>query len=199
MDDQLIETGQEWAEVPFVPNAIGHSKKGPCYRFLGIREKFKRRNTQEKESQSKLPFPTMQMAEKEYKLFGLVTNMDWNGEKIIHWNRKRCGNSEHVHSEIKDAFAGGQLPSGKFGCNAAWCWMMMLSLNLTSIIKKLALPAKWKGCRMKKIRFRIINIPGRVVLKDKQLEVRLTRGHWGLELLSEIRKRITKLGTLVPG
>jgi len=27
-----VKTSQEWAEVCFVPNAIGHSKKGPEYR-----------------------------------------------------------------------------------------------------------------------------------------------------------------------
>ena len=32
-----VETGTEWAEVCFVPSAIGHSKKGPEYRYLATR------------------------------------------------------------------------------------------------------------------------------------------------------------------
>ena len=32
-----VETGTEWAEVCFVPNAIGHSKKGPEYRYVATR------------------------------------------------------------------------------------------------------------------------------------------------------------------
>ena len=36
--DESIETGQEWAEVCFVPERIGHSKAEPSYRFLAIRE-----------------------------------------------------------------------------------------------------------------------------------------------------------------
>ncbi len=199
VDGELKETGQEWAEVPFVPNAIGHSKKGPCYRYLGIREALKQSDGDSSESQAKLPFPTIQMDERKYKLFGLVTNINWNGETIIHWSRKRCGYSEHVHSEMKESFAGGQLPSGKFGCNAAWWWMMVLSLNLTSIIKKLVLPAEYKACRMKKIRYGIINIPGRVLINEKYLTIRLTRGDPGVELLAEIRKRITRLGAYAPG
>ena len=30
-----VETGQEWAEVNFVPNWIGHSKNSPEYRLHG--------------------------------------------------------------------------------------------------------------------------------------------------------------------
>lgn len=35
------ETGREWAEVCFVPNKIGHSKKGHEYRYLATREELK--------------------------------------------------------------------------------------------------------------------------------------------------------------
>ena len=31
-------TGQQWAEVNFVPNWIGHSKNSPEYRFIAVRE-----------------------------------------------------------------------------------------------------------------------------------------------------------------
>jgi hypothetical protein len=197
------ETGQEWAEIPFVPNAICHSKKGRSYRYIGIREAFVQRQSCDMELQSSLPFPTMELNNKSYKIFGLVTNMDWDGEELVHWSRKRCGYSEHVHSEMKEALCGGQLPSGKFGCNAAWWWMMILSLNLTAILKKLALPSKWVGVgvrsRMKKIRFWLINIPGRVILEGKELIVRLTRDHPAMELLVHVRRQISRLDAFAPG
>jgi hypothetical protein len=50
----------------------------------------------------------------------LVTNMDWEGEELIHWSRKRCGHSEQFHSVMKGELCGGKLPSGKFGANACW-------------------------------------------------------------------------------
>ena len=40
------------------------------------------------------PFPTMNMDTKKYKVFGIVTNMDWDGEAFIPWLYKRCGKSE---------------------------------------------------------------------------------------------------------
>lgn len=201
VNGKLEESGQEWAEIPFVPNAIGHSKKGPCYRFLGIREVLKQRELPGMESQQSFPFPTMEVNSKRYKLFGLVTNMDWDGEALIHWSRKRCGNSEHVHSEMKESFCGGQLPSGKFGANAAWWWIMVMSLNLTAMMKRLVLSgisSKWQSSRMKRIRYWLINIPGRVIQKGKELIVRLTRGHQAFELLVTVRRRIALLGALSP-
>jgi hypothetical protein len=33
---ELKETRRQWAEVCFVPNAIGHSKNNPEYRYLAI-------------------------------------------------------------------------------------------------------------------------------------------------------------------
>lgn len=32
-----VPTGQEWAEVCFMPNWAGHQKTGPDYRFLATR------------------------------------------------------------------------------------------------------------------------------------------------------------------
>ncbi len=59
------------------------------------------------------------LAYNPYKLFGMVSNMDWEGETPIHWQRKRCGVSEQARPVMKEDLAGGTLPSGKFGVNAA--------------------------------------------------------------------------------
>jgi hypothetical protein len=201
---KVQETGHEWADVCFVPNAIGGSKKGPNYRYIAIRELVRQPQLPgmegvEDEIQKSFDFPNIKLNNKRYKISGLVTNLDWYGELIVHWYRERCGASEHVHSEMKEALSGGQLPSGKFGVNAAWWWIMVLSLNLTSILKLLALGKSWKRKRMKRIRFWLINVPGRVILKSKELIVRLSRGHPAFELLVNVRKRISLLGNLSPG
>jgi hypothetical protein len=192
-----LETGQEWAELCYVPNEISRSKKGPNYRYLAIREVMYERELPGEEMeelcQQSLPFPSVKLNNKRYKLFGIVTNMDWDGESIIHWHRKRCGYSEHVHSEMKEEFCGGQLPSGRFGANAAWWWIMLISLNLNSIMKSIVLGEVWKTRRMKSIRFSIINIACRVIKKGKELVIRLSKGHPALSLLLSARRRIASL------
>ena len=143
--------------------------------------------------QQSFPFPTLQVNSQRYKLFGLVTNMDWAGEKVIHWHRERCGKSEEAHSVMKEDLAGGKLPSDDFGENAAWWWIMILAMNLNSIMKQVALGKSWAPKRMKAIRFSFINIPGRIVERSRELIIRLVKGHPAMDLFLEARSRIRAL------
>lgn len=105
-------------------------------------------------SQQSFPFPMFHVSFQRYKLFGFVTNMNWEGEKLVHWHRERCGKSEEAHSVMKEDLAGGKLPSDDFGENAAWWWIIILAMNLNSAMKRLALGKSWAPKRMKAIRFR---------------------------------------------
>ena len=190
-DGIRIETNQEWAEVCYVPNAIGHRKDGIIYRYIAIREPMGSMDLPGMSMpQQELPFQTVQMDLQRYKLFGLVTNMDWDGEKLIHWQRERCGKSEEAHSVMKGDFAGGKLPSGDFGENAAWWWIMILTMNLNAIMKRLVLGGSWASRRMKAIRFSFINIPGRIVERSRELIIRLVKDHPSLNIYLEARCRI---------
>jgi len=73
-----------------------------------------------------LPFQTIQEETVTYKLFGIVTNRNLEGNALIQWHRERCGKSEHVHHKQKEDLAGGQLPSNLFGANTAWWQIMVL-------------------------------------------------------------------------
>ena len=196
----LIKTNQEWAEVCFVPGKMGYSKKSPVYRYLAIREVLGSMTLPGMAvCQQSLPFPTMEIGRQGYKLFGVVTNMDWDGGSLIDWHRKRCGKSEEAHSVMKGDLAGGQLPSGDFGENAAWFWIMILALNLNSAMKQLVLGKSWVSKRMKAIRFSFINLPGRIVERSRELIIRLVKGHPAFDLLLEARGRIMALDPVPSG
>jgi len=190
------KTGAEWAEVCFVPNAIGHSKKGPVYRYLAKREAMVEQLVLPGIGQQPaLPFQTLNMSGKRYKLFGIVTNMDWEAERLIHWQHERCGKSEEAHAVMKDDLAGGKFPSGDFGENAAWWWIMVLSHNLNAIMKRQVLGEGWVSKRMKAIRFSLINLPGRVLKHARELIIRLTKDHPCFDMLVAARKKIMLLQT----
>lgn len=189
-----VDTGKQWAEVCFVPNAIGHSKKGPAYRYLATREVLEEQLTLAGLEQDKqYPFPTMPMKESKYKVFGVVTNMDWDGNELIRWLYQRCGKSEEAHSVMKDELAGGKLPSNDFGENAAWWWIMILALNLNAAMKRLVLGQSWVPKRMKAIRFALINLAAQVVDSSRYLLVRLSKGYRCLKWLLDIRAKIAML------
>ena len=189
------ETTRQWAEVCYVPNAIGRSKKGPEYRYLAIRERMQDQLMLPgmEEDEKGLPFQTMRKDGVRYKVFGIVTNMDWEGQELIEWHYKRCGRSEQAHSVMKEDLAGGTLPSGDFGENAAWWWMMVLAFNLNAALKSLVLGGQWVYKRMKAIRFHLINIPARVMERSRQLSLRLSAGDSAYRWLLQIRARIAGL------
>ncbi len=189
---------REWAEVCFVPSAIGNSKKGPEYRYMATREKLEQMELPGME-QPQLPFPTLKMKTQSYKVFGVVTNMDWPGEALIHWSYKRCGKSEQAHDVMKNELAGGCLPSGDFGQNAAWWWIMILALNLNAMMKKLVLGKSFAPKRLKALRFALIQLPGRVIERSRQLIIRIAKGHPSFDQLIDARRRIVMLKQVPAG
>jgi hypothetical protein len=188
-----IKTKQEWADVGFVPNAIGHSKNNPDYRYIAIREPLEQRVLPGMEQEMLFSFPTLSMGDKRYKLFGIVTNREIEGEELVHWHRQRCGKSEEAHGIMKNDLAGGKLPSGSFGENAAWWWCMILAFNLNALMKNLVLKDQWKNKRMKAIRFNIIHIPARIIHHSRELIILIQKKHPRFGLIKVARARILEM------
>ena len=193
VDGKRVDTGQEWAEVCFVPNWTAAKKDGPVYRFLAIREALEQQPLPGMEAQLSLPFQTVNWGPVTYKVTGIVTNRDLPGDEVIWWYRQRCGKSEEAHSIMKEDLAGGKLPSQLFGANAAWWQIMILAFNLNVAMKRLVLGGTWVARRLKGIRFWLINVPGRVLERSRSLIVRLVGGHPSNETLIAARRRMLEL------
>ena len=151
--DHYVNTAQRYAEVCFVPNWIGHSRNSPEYRYLAIREPLRKPPLPGMEDQLELSVPIMEMSDGGwYKVTGVVTNRELEGDELIWWYRQRCGKGEEVHAVLKEDLAGGKLPSGLFGANAAWWAISVLAFNLNSAVKQLALGGQWVSKRLKAVR-----------------------------------------------
>jgi hypothetical protein len=198
-EGKKIKTKQEWADVGFVPNAIGHSRNSPEYRYIAIREPLEQRVLPGMEQEMLFSFPTLSVGERRYKLFGIVTNGEIEGEELVHWHRERCGKSEEAHGVMKNDLAGGKLPSGSFGENAAWWWCMILAFNLNALMKNLVLQREWKNKRMKAIRFKIIHVPAKIINHSRELIIQLTKSHPSFGLLKDARSRILEMGSVPAG
>jgi len=94
---------------------------------------------------------------------------------------------------MKSDLAGGQLPSGLFGANAAWWALMILAHNLNTAMKWLVLGKDWTTKRMKALRFRLIGLPGRVVSHARRLIIRLAAGAEVLGTIVAARQAIRAL------
>jgi hypothetical protein len=180
----IADTHQDCAEAIFVPSSLGTSKNGPEYRFIVIREEI--RDTDPPELRQMLLFgeeelgdhpmsslhPTV-MNEKLYKVFALVTNLDWSAEAIVTWQRKRCGKSEELHRVLKDELAGGHVVTKALGANAAWWQITTLAFNILTLIKKLCLPEKYHTSRPKKLIYWLFSLVIRLGSHARKMTITL--------------------------
>lgn len=179
----IPDTVQECAEIIFVPNSLGMSRNGPEYRFIAIREEIGDTDQPELRQMlldleeigehpiSKL-HPTV-INGKLYKVFALVTNLDWPIEEIVKWQRKRCGKSEEVNRILKDDFAGGHVVTNALGANAAWWQITVLAFNILTLIKKTCLPDEYHASRPKKLRYSFFPIVARMCSHARKMIITL--------------------------
>ena len=112
----------------------------------------------------------------EHKYFAVMTNLwDWKAKTILEWHREKAGTIEAIHDILKNELAAGVLPCGRFGANAAWLRMSILSHNLMTALKRMALPEKYSTARPKRLRFLIFCSPGKLVAHARQTWLRVRR------------------------
>lgn len=187
------QTGREYAEIVFVPgtHAVLTDIREP-FRYIAIREKQSDQLTLLDAGTGKNPpFPTIVMNNLCYKLHAIVTNRrEEPAQDLIQWHFERCGKSEEAHSIMKSDFAGGQMPSAKFGANAAWWSLMILTMNFQMAMKRFVLGPRWENKRMKATRFALINAAGRLVSHSRQCFLRVSaKLHaWLVKLREAVRR-----------
>ena len=67
------------------------------------------------------------------------------------------------------------MPCAAFGANAAWFRLCLLTYNLLSAMKLLALRPPFEDARPKRLRFAVFNLPARLVLHARKLLARVAR------------------------
>lgn len=122
-----------------------------------------------------------------------MTNREGDGLTLIRWHREKAGTVEHAHHVLKNELAAAALPSGKFGANAAWFRLNVLTYNLLSALKRLALPRDLSEARPKRLRFLVFNTVGKVLQHVRRTLVRLTSAVQQA-LLALARSKILALG-----
>lgn len=155
----------EVVEVPFVSNTEALIKAEP-YRHIAVRRKAKQGvlpglGTSEAEIADE---EMVEMRGQTYHVHAIISNIEeyWSSQMVVEWYNDRCGGGEAIHSILKSDLAAGQLPSNKFGANAAWWSVAVLAYNLHALLEKLALPFGIVGSREKRMRFHLINVPARL-------------------------------------
>ena len=187
---------REYAEICFVPNSLATSKEGYEFRYIAVREKLQEQCLLPGMPAKEYPFPVEEFGGGRYKIQVIATNRPIAaiaGSDLIFWYWKRCGHSEGAHDVLKNELSGGVLPCNNFHANAIWWWIAVISHNIHTMFKRLCCDVSWHASRLKRIRYQIINIPGRVLERGRQLYIRLTAGHPSFDLFQLIRDSISRL------
>ena len=112
----------------------------------------------------------------EVKYFAVATNQwDWGAKKLLEWHREKAGSVEALHDVLKNELAAGVMPCGRFGANAAWLRLAVITHNVLTALKRIALPESWLRARPKRIRFQIFCSPGKLVHHARQVLLRVSR------------------------
>lgn len=158
-DTEADGTLRQWAEVDFVPGEAGEKKDRKPLRYVGLR--------------LLKPQGVLFNDGSDRHHHAVVTNlMDWEGAKLLNWHREKAGTVEHVHDEIKNALAGGHMPSQHFAVNAAWFKLALLSYNIASAIKGLCFSPEERTARFKRYRLLLVHLAGRMSRFQCKLRLR---------------------------
>jgi hypothetical protein len=174
---ELVHLDREWAEVEFIPSDGSTNKLIEPDRYLVIRAR---------------PRQGELFADgSPVRYYATVTNRwAWDGERLLRWSHERCGTVEPAHDVLKNELGGGVLPSYRFGANAAWWQLVVLTHNLLAVLKRVALPDDAQAVRPRRLRFLLFSMAGRLVRHGRQLILRLAEDHPGTALLVNARARL---------
>jgi hypothetical protein len=172
------DSQRSWAEVDFVPSSPSVKKGRKPDRYLGIRIKAR---------QGELFADST-----EIKYFAVVTNdFERDGQAILDWHRKKAGTVEHTHHVLKNELGAGVLPCERFGANAAWFRLNVLTYNLLSVLQRVALGEALERARPKRLRYLVFSVAATVLTHARQRILRVVGRLEDMAVrLSEIRSRL---------
>ncbi len=109
---------------------------------------------------------------------------------LITWHRGKAGTIEQVHRVLQDELGAGVMPCQLFGANAAWFRINVLTFNLLTALKRLALPERYRLARPKRLRFEVFTLPGKLAVHESQLSVQVSVADTRLQELVAARQRL---------
>jgi len=155
-----------------------------------------------------LRYVALRIRKKQGQLFGsgtdtkylaVVSNRwDLAAPPLLRWHWQKAGTIELVHAVTKNELGAAVPPCGRFGANAAWYRLSLLTYNVLSALKSLALPASLSAARPKRLRFAVFTLAGRLVSRAGRLRLRVSATAERLAGLIAARARLALLAQALP-
>ena len=127
------------------------------------------------------------------KYLAVVSNRAGEPVDLLRWHWQKAGTIEAVHDVTKNELAARVPPCGRFGADAAWYRLSLLTYNVLSAMKSVALPAAMSSAGPKRMRFSLFNIAGRIVSRGGKVILRIAAEIERIVKLKEVRARLAAL------
>ena len=107
---------------------------------------------------------------------------------VLGWHNQR-GQAENFNKELKTGLGLEQLPCGDSGANAVFFRIGVLAYNLFIGFKRLACPAAWASQTIATVRWRLVQVAGRILRHAGRVVLRLVLKAEALACWHTIRQR----------
>jgi hypothetical protein len=128
-----------------------------------------------------------------YKYSAFVTNTPSHGLGAL--SPQLLDARHRAHARVEDNVRTtkdtglGHLPSNQWDVNTAWCHAVTIAVDLLAWLKLLGLPAALSRCEPKTLRYRVLQVPARLVHGQRRRRLRLPQNWpWSQALADAINK-----------
>ncbi|MBN6741758.1 transposase, partial [Acidithiobacillus sp. MC6.1] len=116
----------------------------------------------------------------------IASNRDGSAADVLIWYRQRGEHSENGIKELKNGFGLERMPCGQESANAVFFRIGVIAHNLFVLFRHSALGEGWQQHRVATVRWRVFQIPGKVIRHA---------GAWVLKVSADLIELFTTIRT----
>jgi hypothetical protein len=138
------------------------------------------------------PNPEPDLFEHQPYRYHVIATSDYDRKthEVI-WFHNGRGDAENYNKELKSGYGMDYAPCRSLAADAVYFEIGVLAHNLTVAVKRLVLGGDWVRRTIASLRWRLLEIAGKVVRHGRQLILRVEENHF--ELYRSVRERLTLL------
>ena len=126
-----------------------------------------------------------------YRYHVIATNDDSRKTHEVIWFHNGRGDAENYNKELKGGYGMDYAPCRSLKADAVYFEIGVLAYNLTTAVKRLLLGGDWVKRTIATLRWRLLQIAGKVVRHGRKLILRVQESHF--ELFKSFRAQLTLL------
>jgi hypothetical protein len=144
-----------------------------------------------------------ELFEKEGQYFYHAVATNWleeekNTEEVLKWHNQR-GQAENFNKELKIGLGMERMPCGQTHANAVFFRIGVIAYNLFIGFKRLSCPESWMRRTIATLRWKIVQVAGRIVKHAGKTVLKLIMDLEELELFKGIRRKSFELSLCPDG